>query len=149
MVKILSDIFDLFEQTNCITVGSLDSEKISFIKKNCPQIFKKIKNYSIIMWKDRIEHLSKHSYDASRLPIDELVNLIPDIINNPDYIGYREKDSSLQFIKEFENNILVAVRADGKGKLAFRTMYTITAGQLSDYINKDRAWKFNIDSEEK
>lgn len=145
----MSDIFNLFQQTNCITVGSLDSKKLSFIKKNCPQALEKVKNHSVIMWKDRIEHLSKHAYDASKMPLDELVNLIPDIIANPDYIGYREKDSSLQFIKEFENNILVAVRADGKGKLAFRTMYTINRGQLSDYINKGRAWKFNIDKKEK
>lgn len=95
------------------------------------------------MWKDRIDHLSKHAYDASQMSVEELINLIPSIISEPDYIGCKDNNSGLQFIKEFENNILVAIRTDNKGNLNFRTMYTITSGQLKDYINKNRAWKFD------
>ena len=143
VAKILSGIFNLFEQTKCITVGKLDSVKVSFLKKKCPQALEKIKNHSVIMWKDRIEHLYKHSYDVSQLSVEQLINLIPSIISEPDYIGYRDKDFSLQFIKEFDNNILVAIRADSRGNFTFRTMYTITEGQLKDYIKKNRAWKYD------
>lgn len=41
--------------------------------------------------------------------------------------------------------MLVAVRMDDKGKLLFRTMYTITESQLSDYLRKGSAWEFTLD----
>lgn len=73
---------------------------------------------------------------------DKYVDLIPKIIENPDYLGVKEKDSSIQFIKQYDDNLLIAVRINAKGKLSFRTMYPITDGQLKSYINKKTAWKF-------
>lgn len=143
------NIFKLFENENirCISIGKIDNEKIAFLQKHCPDLFSKINSRTIIMWKDRIEHLKKHSYDASNMTVEELCSLIPEIIENPDYLGIRKKDLSIQFIKKYSNNILVAVRMDNKGKLLFRTMYTITESQLSDYIQKDSAWKFILDKQ--
>ena len=75
-----------------------------------------------------------------------MCSLIPEIIKSPDYIGVKNKDLSIQFIKRYEDNILIAVRMDSKGRLSFRTMYTITESQLSDYLKKDRAWEFSLDN---
>lgn len=75
-----------------------------------------------------------------------MIDLLPSIIETPDYIGYRTKDNSLQFIKLINGNLLAAVRTDSNGRLNFRTMYTITDGQLDDYIRKNHAWKFTLDN---
>ncbi len=138
------NILDFFDNTDvhCTSVGKIDNLKIAFLKEKCPELLEKIGNRTIIMWKDRIEHIKKHTYDNSNLSIEEMCEIIPEIIDKPDYLGVKKKDSSIQFIKRYKDNILIAVRIDGKGRLSFRTMYTITEGQLTDYLRKGRAWKF-------
>lgn len=42
-------------------------------------------------------------------------------------------NSSIQFIKCYSNNILIAVRVATDGELSFRTKYPITDSQLADY----------------
>lgn len=141
---VLEELFQIFQNTDtkCISVGEFDIEKISFIKEKCPEALDNIKKYTILLWKERIEHIEKHSYDVSGLSAEEMINLIPDILKNPDYIGCKPNENDFQFIKKFRNNILVAVRANKKNNLIFRTMYTITESQLNDYIKKGKAWKF-------
>lgn len=143
-----NNIWDAFyiAEVKCTSVGELDKEKIAFLKDKCPDLLEKIGNRTIIMWKDRLDHLKKHSYDGSHLSVEEMCELIPKIIDKPDYLGVRKKDLSVQFIKRYKENILVAVRMDGKGRLLFRTMYTITESQLSDYLNKGSAWEFKADN---
>lgn len=134
-----------FDNISCISVGELDSDKVALFNRECPEAIANLNSRTIIMWKDRVEHIEKHGYDASELTVEELCDKIPEIIRTPDYIGYRKKDGSMQFIKAYNNNILVAVRVDRKGNLKFRTVFTITDSQLSDYITKGSVWKFAID----
>lgn len=143
-----NSILDFFNNSdaNCTSVGKIDNSKISFLKAKCPELSEKIDNRTIIMWKDRIEHIKKHTFDNSNLSIEEMCEIIPEILDKPDYLGFKPKDYSLQFIKRYKDNILVAVRIDSKGRLSFRTMFTITESQLSDYIRKGRAWKFNTEN---
>ncbi len=138
----ISDVFESNNKIKCLTAGTLNSKQIAFLKEKCPDVFYKIKSYTVFIWKDRIEHIKKHSYDVSGLSTKEMIDLLPSIIEEPDYLGYRTKDNSIQFIKVINGNLLVAVRADSNGRLNFRTMYTITDGQLEDYIKKNHAWKF-------
>lgn len=146
-----NNILDVFDTTdvNCTSVGKIDNTKIAFLREKCPELLEKIDNRTIIMWKDRIEHIRKHTYDNSRLSIEEMFEILPEIIDKPDYLGVKQKDFSIQFIKRYKDNILVAVRIDGKGRLSFRTMYTITESQLTDYIRKARAWKFENENQQK
>lgn len=37
--------------------------------------------------------------------------------------------------------VIVAVRISNQGKASYRTMYSITEGQLNDYIKKGKAWR--------
>lgn len=145
MLKI--NLMKVFENTNnnCISVGTLDNKKLASIYKNCPYLENKIKSRTIIFWKERIEHIKKHLYENSEFSLEKMCELIPEILESPDYLGAREKDSSIQFIKKYSDNILVAVRVDGRGKLSFRTLYTITESQLQDYIKKGKAWEFGVD----
>lgn len=148
MDNLQKDILQIFTDYNiqCTSIGKLDSAKVTFLQEKFPDLFKNITGRTIVLWKDRIEHLKKHCYDTSGLSVEQMCALIPEIIQNPDYLGVRKKDLSIQFIKKYNDNILIAVRMDNKGKLLFRTMYTITESQLSDYIRKGSAWKFNLDN---
>ena len=141
------NVYELFEQLDikCTSVGELDSDKVAFLQKHCPDLFSQIKGRTIIMWKDRVEHLKKHGYETTNMSVEDMYSLIPEIIEKPDYLGVRKKDLSIQFIKRYSDNMLVAVRMDSKGKLLFRTMYTITDSQLSDYLRKGSAWEFVLD----
>ncbi len=124
-------------------IAELSKEQIEFIKQKQPNIIDRIQNNSVIMWDDRLEHIQKHRLDFQDIyEFDDYVNQIPEIIKNPDYIGFKDKDNSLQFIKKFTDNILVAVRVTNNGELSFRTMFKITDSQLNNYIRKGTAWKY-------
>lgn len=125
-------------------IGFLDEEILQLLSRERPDVVERIKNNEITMWDDRIEHIKKHRFNFNDIyNFDIYVNAIPEIISKPDYIGYKEKDDSLQFIKEYNDNLLIAVRINNKGELTFRTMYPITDGQIKDYIKKNTLWKFS------
>lgn len=124
-------------------IGNIDEKKLEFILKRRPDFALKIKSNDILMWDDRIEYIEKHRLNFKNIyDFDTYIDMIPDIIENPDYIGIKDKDNSIQFIKKCNDNILIAVRLSTNGKFAFRTMYPITDGQLNDYIKKHTAWKY-------
>lgn len=126
-------------------IGTLNKKKMKFISEKQPDFALELKNPNIVMWEDRIAHIKKHRMNFNNIyDFDKYVEMIPDIIENPDYIGIREKETnkSIQFIKKYNDNILIAVRLTAKGGLAFRTMYPITDSQLQDYIRKQTAWEY-------
>ncbi len=124
-------------------IGKLDEKKLKFISEKRPDFANEIKDTDIIMWDDRIDHIEKHRMNFKNIyDFDDYVDMIPDIVENPDYIGIKDKNKSIQFIKQYNDNILIAVRLTTKGKLSFRTMYPITDGQLDDYIEKNTAWEY-------
>lgn len=128
---------------NCKIIGKLDKEKLEFIVEKRPDFAEQIKTSDIIMWDDRMDHIAKHRMNFVNIyDFDDYVKRIPEIIDKPDYIGIKDKDNSLQFIKQYNDNILVAVRINTNGNLSFRTLYPITDGQIKDYIKKNTAWKF-------
>lgn len=128
---------------NCKVIGKLDKKKLEFIAEKRPAFAEQIKSNDIIMWDDRMEHIAKHRMNFSNIyDFDDYVKRIPEIVNEPDYIGVRDKDNSLQFIKQYNDNILVAVRVNTKGNLSLRTLYPVSDGQISDYIKKNTAWEF-------
>ncbi len=127
---------------DCNVIGELSEDLISILKQKKPDFIQQIKNRRIIMWSERLVHIEKHKNNfQDEETFNEYVGRIPEIIENPDVIGVRDKDNSIQFIKELENNVLVAVRLNTKGNLSFRTMYPITESQKKDYIRKGTAWE--------
>lgn len=125
------------------SIGKLDNKKLAFLLEKRPEFALDVKDTDILMWDDRIQHIEKHRMNFRNIyDFDYYVDMIPEIIENPDYIGVKEKSKSIQFIKQYDDNILIAVRLTTKGRLSFRTMYPITDGQLDDYIRKDTAWEY-------
>ncbi len=126
------------------SVGKLSNEIVDFIISKKPE-FNNIlnSNTDVIFWEDRIKHISAHKDDfISDKAFFNCLEDIPSIIQTPDYISIHPKDNSILFIKDFSQHISVAIRVSFHGNLSIRTMYPLMDSQLSNYINKNRAWKF-------
>lgn len=132
---------------DCISIGKISEDVFNSIKEHAPDFACKIKNRTVFFWKNRIEHISKHKNDANNLGLDEILSVIPTVISSPDYIGVVNKNDkeSLQFVKRLDNGFLVAIRLNDKGNLSFRTAYSITDSQITDYLRKKSLWEFAID----
>lgn len=130
-------------------IGKLTKEVIDFLKQNSDNdIVDVLYPTDILIWDNRIEYTEKHKGNFKKA--DEYYRAledIPNIIENPDYIGLPPHDDSIQYIKVYNSIIIVAIRISNKGKVSYRTMYPILEGQLKDYLKKNRAWKYkeNID----
>ena len=139
------DIDRFNDECKCISVGKLSKEQIELIVKNRPDLETVLKTKNILMWENRLEYIEKHSRNFAYGDFEKYIEDIPEIISKPDYIGIPPHDLSIQFIKCYNDNVLVAVRVAADGKLSFRTMYSITNSQLADYEKKNRIWKVNKD----
>lgn len=145
--KLDINIFD--DNCRCVSIGYLDKTKVDFLKDKIPELKEVLKENDIMLWSDRIEYTDKHKGNFFNAEdYYSCLENIPIIIKFPDYIGINPTDSSLQFIKRYGRNILLAVRFTTNGKLSYRTLYPITDSQLHDYIRKNRAWEYSIDNTE-
>lgn len=66
---------------------------------------------------------------------------IPDIIANPTYVGINPKDSSIEYIKEYELDgihLKVAVRVSTRDIYFVRSIYLINGHKIENFIRKGR-----------
>lgn len=70
---------------------------------------------------------------------------IPEIILFPDFIGCHPKeDNSVEFVKCYEKNILLAVKLDmGKNYLYVASLYDVTDSKIQNRLNSGRLKKVN------
>lgn len=71
---------------------------------------------------------------------------IPDFVNHPDYYGFnlRQPIDSFECIKIVEENVLVAIKFDKKGKYYYvSSIYDVTEGKLEHMIKNGRIVKFD------
>lgn len=130
--------------TKYISIGRLNASLIQFITSKNSAIGNKLSpDEDILFWKDRVKHTELHKTDfiSDNVYYSCLKN-IPEIIQNPDYISIHPKDNSISFIKDFSQHTAVAIRISLNGKLSYRTMYPLMDAQLSHYIEKGHAWKY-------
>ncbi|AQS58227.1 hypothetical protein B0537_03475 [Desulforamulus ferrireducens] len=91
----------------------------------------------ILLGRDRIKYIEKHKRDFnSEDDFRKHIESLPEIIQNPDYVGLHSDRDSIRFIKKIDEHMLVAVRLTGKDKLWVRSAYPITQAKLDYYINK-------------
>ncbi|NMC56957.1 MAG: hypothetical protein GYA50_07045 [Eubacteriaceae bacterium] len=132
------DINNLRKGFGCIKIGELKQDMIDLLSLNC-------KPKNIILWEDKIEYIKKHINDFE-LGIDqfnECVAQIPQIIDEPDYIGMHPSKNSIEFIKRLSTLVIVAVRFKQSGNLAFRSFYPLSETQLNDYIKSGTVVRYN------
>lgn len=94
---------------------------------------------NIVLWKDRLHHIEKHKKDfSSEEEYFSHLESIPDIINDPDYIGLHPTNNSIEYVKRLDKLVLVAVRIKNTGPLAIRTLYPLKESQLKNYLDSGR-----------
>lgn len=150
--RTMANILDVsvFEKgKNCISLGKLSPDMITFLIEKVPRLSGVLNpDADILFWKDRVKHTELHKDDfISDNEFYSCLEQIPSIIENPDYLSIHPKDNSISFIKYFSGHISVAIRVSASGTLSYRTMYPITDAQLTNYIDKGRAWAWNEKTE--
>lgn len=144
----MAEILDIsvFEKgKNCISLGRINPEMVAFLIKKVPHLSGILSSGTdILFWKDRIKHTELHKKDfISDNEFYNCLEQIPSIIENPDYLSVHPKDNSISFIKKYSSHVSVAIRISSAGALSYRTMYPIMDAQLTNYIDKGRAWAWN------
>lgn len=93
------------------------------------------KRFPIYLGESNIEHMKqRHPADYAKYG-----SYIPEILNQPDYVGINPNDNSIAFVKEFKIDgeyVKVAVRISSSGILFARSLYTITNNKINNYIKK-------------
>ena len=128
-----------------VSLGHLSQEMIDFIASKNQQLGDLLStNRDILFWKDRIKHTELHKKDfLSDNLFYTCLEDIPIIIQEPDYISIHPKDNSISFIRDYSQHVSVAIRVSVDGKLSYRTMYPLMDAQLSHYLEKNRAWRYD------
>ncbi|RYI30615.1 hypothetical protein EVU96_09370 [Bacillus infantis] len=130
------DKLDINQEENVKTIGKLSEEIIDILEIEISE------EKNIVIWKDRIKYIEKHISDFDSF--DEWkthVEAIPEIVQNPDYVGVHPNGKSIEFIKKIDKNMLVAVRLTNKKSLNFRSSYPITDEKLQTYVLSGRMKK--------
>ena len=89
-----------------------------------------------------LKHLKKRNH-TNMFPY---IGSIEEIINNPDYVGVnpRETTTSLEYIKIYEDNILIGLKLDCKNNYFYTaTMHEISNLKLEQRIKNGRLKKFD------
>jgi hypothetical protein len=133
------------EKVKCVSIGCLSQSMVDFIVSQKPELNTILcANKDILFWSDRISHTELHRDDfISDIEFENCFADIPKIISAPDYISVHSKDGSISFIKNYSSHVSVAIKFSPNGNMAYRTMYPITDAQLTHYLDKGFAWKYN------
>lgn len=95
------------------------------------------------IWIDE-KGLLRHIEKRNHLDVLPYYPNLSDILKNPDYVGInpREKGVSMELIKTFDKNVLVALKLhSSKGFYYIPSMYLIQDYKLSSRINSGRLKK--------
>lgn len=120
-----------------IKIGELTQDVIDMLDLN-------LKPQNISIWSPRIrEHCEKHKNEySSPNAYNQAIKSIPDIIQNPDYIGLHT-NGNIQYIKRLDDISLVGIKIiKGDKNLLFRTIFPITEDKLKYYIHKQKVYKY-------
>ena len=138
------DINQLNSGFKNIIIGRLSKDIISLLNLNREEC-------DIILWEDRFKYVEKHiQHFKSKEDYEKHIASIPDIIENPDYVGKHPKNNSIQYIKRIGELMIVAIRIKKKGNMAFRSAYPLSEEQLKDYIKSGTVFelKNDVDNQE-
>lgn len=103
-----------------------------------------IEEYTIYRSKGLPAHLLNRHHENCLKYID----YIPDIINNPDYIGVNpnENDDSIELIKRYKDNILIGIKLDKSGEYLYvSTMHSIAESKIERRLHSGRIKKIIVD----
>lgn len=76
--------------------------------------------------------------------LEKYMEEIPNIIENPDYIGTNQKEpNSIELVKVLSDNILVAIKLDKKNNYLYvATLFDISDSKLQNRLKSGRLKKY-------
>ncbi len=86
----------------------------------------------IMLGEKNLEHMQKEHPEDFLKYGDQL----EEILRSPDYVSLHPKDKSIQFIKELDDRVMVAVRLSKKGQLFARTLFVMSSEKWESYNRK-------------
>lgn len=90
--------------------------------------------------------LRAHMIKSKHFKALKYMDNIPDIINNPDYIGVNPNEQaseSIELIKKYEDNIMIGVKLDKSGDyLYISTMHDIQESKIARRLHSGRIKKY-------
>ena len=94
-----------------------------------------------------INHIKRrHGKQLSRKVKDNLLRVIEDIIDNPDYIGVnteRGGNGSLEFVKKIDNTLLLGLEVDLEEEYIYvATLYPITRSKIDNRLYNGRLMEY-------
>ncbi len=78
----------------------------------------------------------KHIRKKHNEEFEKYIDKLPEIIKEPTYVGVHPSRGGIEFIKEFDKNVLVAVRASRKDTLFVRSLYYISYSKVEKYLEE-------------
>lgn len=115
------------EEIQVHEVGTLNSKVISLLGLQTNE-------KKIVIGKDKLKYVEKHKHKFKSE--DEFVRHIeslPEIIDNPDYVGLHPNGDSIEYIKQIDKILLIAVRIRSQGNLWIKSVFPITKDKLETY----------------
>lgn len=80
------------------------------------------------------------------------IDYIPDIINQPDYIGINPNESvpqTFELVKRYRDNVLIGIKLDKDNDLLYvSTMYDISESKIQRRLYSGRLKEFTVDKKE-
>lgn len=100
------------------------------------------KNKPILVYNDRKQHVIDHHLDdfGSVEQIDKVYNVLNIIIKKPDYVFYNSKTRGLEYYKNIENDVCVAVRISPGKTLKVRSWYPANISKIKNRKKKENEY---------
>ena len=97
------------------------------------------KNKPIVVFEDRKEHvIESHLKDFKNVEeIEKVYDSLHRIIKNPDYVFYNAKAKGLEYYKELDNHVCVAVRINAGNSLKIKSWYPASVTKISNRKKKE------------
>lgn len=107
-----------------------------------------IPEFDIYRSKGLPAHMLKRHHEKCLKYID----YIPDIINQPDYVGINPNEintKSIELIKKYKDNVLIGIKLDTTNNYLYvSTMHDIAESKVQRRLHSGRLTKFIVDNTE-
>jgi len=122
---------------NSYLVGRLTQDVINILK--LPTI-----ETDIFISKDKIKYTKKHEQDFNSYEqYKKCFEMTPDILKTPDYIALHPNGDSIEYIKQLDKTVLLAVRIKSGERLWVSSFFPISRAKLNLYIREGTAKRFS------
>lgn len=99
----------------------------------------------------RSKGLPAHMLKRRHFKCLKYIDYIPEIIENPDYIGVNpnEQVTSIELVKRYADNVMIGIKLDTDGNYLYvSTMHDIQESKISRRLYSGRLREFSIDSDQ-